>query len=146
MSKVTLAAFLRPAETVEEEHPSKPKTTGNINDNIENNIKKGKQKRKTNQKEVASRSVPICLVTLFLRLWTLPYTLVRYNKMQKPRRNTYFETNIIVTQTWNLSKRFTRPNFRAKKFYTLKMRKWRLFSPAINSENASLSVIWASFG
>ena len=43
-------------------------------------------------------------------------------------------------------KKFTRPNFRAKKFYTLKMRKWRLFSPAINSENASLSVIWASFG
>ena len=49
MSKVTLAAFLRPAETVEEEpilkHPSKPKTKGNINDNIENNIKKGKQKQ-----------------------------------------------------------------------------------------------------
>ena len=43
-------------------------------------------------------------------------------------------------------KKFTRPNFRAKKFYTLKMRKWRLFSPAINSENVSLSVIWASFG
>ena len=43
-------------------------------------------------------------------------------------------------------KKITRPNFRAKKFYTLKMRKWRLFSPAINSENASLSVIWASFG
>ena len=43
-------------------------------------------------------------------------------------------------------KKFTRPNFRAKKFYTLKTRKLRLFSPAINSENASLSVIWASFG
>ena len=43
-------------------------------------------------------------------------------------------------------KKFTRPNFRAEKFYTLKMRKLRLFSPAINSENASLSVIWASFG
>ena len=42
--------------------------------------------------------------------------------------------------------KFTRPNFRAKKFYTLKTRKSRLFSPAINSENASLSVIWASFG
>ena len=43
-------------------------------------------------------------------------------------------------------KKFTRPNFWAKKFYTLKTRKSRLFSPAINSENASLSVIWASFG
>ena len=43
-------------------------------------------------------------------------------------------------------KKFTGPNFRVKEFYTLKMRKWRLFSPAINSENASLSVIWASFG
>ena len=43
-------------------------------------------------------------------------------------------------------KKFTRPNFRAKEFYTLKTRKSRLFSPAINSENASLSVIWPSFG
>ena len=43
-------------------------------------------------------------------------------------------------------KKFTRPNFWAKEFYTLKTRKSRLFSPAINSENASLSVIWASFG
>ena len=38
-------------------------------------------------------------------------------------------------------KKFTRPNFRAKEFYTLKTRKSRLFSPAIHSENASLSVI-----
>ena len=43
-------------------------------------------------------------------------------------------------------KKFTRPNFRAKKFYTLKTHKARLFLPAINSENASLSVIWPSFG
>ena len=43
-------------------------------------------------------------------------------------------------------KKFTRPNFRAKEFYTLKTRKSRLFSPAINSENASLSVIWPPFG
>ena len=43
-------------------------------------------------------------------------------------------------------KKFTRPNFRPKEFYTLKTRKLRLFSPAINSDNASLSVIWASFG
>ena len=43
-------------------------------------------------------------------------------------------------------KKFTRPSFRAKEFYTLKMRKSRLFLPAINSENASLSVIWPSYG
>ena len=43
-------------------------------------------------------------------------------------------------------KQFTRPNFRAKEFYTLKTRKWRLFLLAINSENALLSVIWPSFG
>ena len=43
-------------------------------------------------------------------------------------------------------KKFTRPNFRANEFYTLKMRKSRLFSPAINSKNSSLSVIWPSFG
>ena len=43
-------------------------------------------------------------------------------------------------------KKFTRPNFQAKEFYTLKTRKSRLFSLAINSENASLSVIWPSFG
>ena len=38
-------------------------------------------------------------------------------------------------------KKITRPNFRVKEFYTLKTCKSRLFSPAINSENASLSVI-----
>ena len=43
-------------------------------------------------------------------------------------------------------KKFTLPNLRAKKIYTLKMRKSRLFLPAINRENALLSVIWPSFG
>ena len=43
-------------------------------------------------------------------------------------------------------KKFTGPNFRVKEFYTLKTRKSRLFSPALNSEKASLSVIWPSFG
>ena len=38
-------------------------------------------------------------------------------------------------------KKFTRPNFPVKEFYTLKTRKSRLFLPAINSKNASLSVI-----
>ena len=38
-------------------------------------------------------------------------------------------------------KKFTRPNFRAKEFCTLKTRKSRLFLPAINNKNASLSVI-----
>ena len=42
-------------------------------------------------------------------------------------------------------KKFTRPNFCAKVFYTVKTRKLRLFSPAINSENASLIVIWPTF-
>ena len=55
---------------------------------------------------------------------------------------------ILDRGQWNLVgpdlkfvKKFTQPNFQAKGFYTLKMRKLRLFSPAINSENASLSVI-----
>ena len=43
-------------------------------------------------------------------------------------------------------KKFTRPNFRGKELYTLKTRKSRLFLPAINSKNESLSVIWQSFG
>ena len=43
-------------------------------------------------------------------------------------------------------KKFTRPNFRAKEFYTLKTPKSRLFSPPVNSKNASSSVIWPSFG
>ena len=43
-------------------------------------------------------------------------------------------------------KKFTRPKFWAKEFYTLKMRKSILLSPAINSKNASLLVIWPSFG
>ena len=43
-------------------------------------------------------------------------------------------------------KKFTRPNFWAKEFYTVKTRKSRLFSQAINSKNASISVIWSSFG
>ena len=43
-------------------------------------------------------------------------------------------------------KKFTRPNFQAKEFYILKTRKSRLFSPAINRDNATLTVIWPSFG
>ena len=43
-------------------------------------------------------------------------------------------------------KKFTRPNFWAKEFYTLKTPKLRLFSPPVNSKNASSSVIWPSFG
>ena len=42
-------------------------------------------------------------------------------------------------------KKFTRPNFHANECYTLKTRKTRLFLPAINSKNASLSVIWPIF-
>ena len=68
-------------------------------------------------------------------------------------KSTRYSHSLHMLSTWYLHsadlefvKKFTRPNFRAKKFYTLKTRKLRLFSPAINSENASLSVIWASFG
>ena len=56
------------------------------------------------------------------------------------------KTKTIVQSDLKFDKKFTRPNFQAKEFYTLKTRKSRLFSPAINSENASLSVIWPSFG
>ena len=59
-------------------------------------------------------------------------------------KNTYIY--IYCYQTWNLSKKFTLPNFQVKEFYSLKTRKSRLFSPAMNSENASLSVIWPNFG
>ena len=42
--------------------------------------------------------------------------------------------------------KFTRPNFPAKEFYTLKTGISILFLTAINKENASLSAIWLSFG
>ena len=54
-----------------------------------------------------------------------------------------YETNIDLKF---VKRKCTRPNFRAKEFYTLKTRKLRLYSPAINSKNASLSVTWSSFG
>ena len=60
--------------------------------------------------------------------------------LQKRKNSTAFLPDLEFV------KKFTRPNFRAKEFYTLKMRKSRLLSPAINSKNASLSVIWPSFG
>ena len=53
---------------------------------------------------------------------------------------------MIIMAYLEFVKKFTRPNFWAKEFYTLKMRISRVFSPAINSENASLSEIWPSFG
>ena len=52
---------------------------------------------------------------------------------------------LITRPDLKFVKKFTRPNFRAKEFYTLKTRKLRLFLPAINSKNASLSLIWPSF-
>ena len=54
--------------------------------------------------------------------------------------------NIYLGRDLEFVKKITRPNFGAKEFYTLKTRKSRLFLPAINSENASLLVIWPSFG
>ena len=59
-------------------------------------------------------------------------------------RKTFYingEKNIQATDL-EFVKKFTRPNLRAKEFYTLKTRKSRLFSPAINSENASLAQFW----
>ena len=56
------------------------------------------------------------------------------------------EIEILIHPDLEFVKKFTRPNFRAKEFYTLKTCKSRLFSPAINSKNASLSIIWPSFG
>ena len=52
---------------------------------------------------------------------------------------------VVITRDLKFVKKFTRPNSRGKEFYTLKTRISRVFSPAINSENASLSVIWPSF-
>ena len=57
-----------------------------------------------------------------------------------------FTSDKYIQPDLKFVKKFTRPNFRAKEFYTLKTRKLRLFSPAINSKNASLSVIWPPFG
>ena len=54
--------------------------------------------------------------------------------------------NGCVQPVLKFVKKITRPNFRAKEFYTLKSRKSRLFWPAKNSKNASLSAIWPSFG
>ena len=57
------------------------------------------------------------------------------------------QVNIFIFFTdLKFVKKFTRPNFRSKEFYTLKTRKSRLFLPAINSKNASLSGIGPSFG
>ena len=53
---------------------------------------------------------------------------------------------LIMTTDLEFVKKFTRPYFRPQEFYTLKTRTWRLFSPAKNSKNASLSAIWPSFG
>ena len=53
---------------------------------------------------------------------------------------------VIGRQTWNLSKKITRPNFRAKDFYTLKTRKSWLFSPALKQRKciiiSSLVLFW----
>ena len=53
---------------------------------------------------------------------------------------------LIMTTDLEFVKKFTRPYFRPQEFYTLKTRTSRLFSPATNSKNASLSAIWPSFG
>ena len=62
--------------------------------------------------------------------------------LRKKRNDLLF----IAAADLEFVKKFTRPNFQVQEFYTLKTRESRLFSPAINSENASLSVIWPCFG
>ena len=61
-------------------------------------------------------------------------------------RNLWIKNQLKHKSDLEFVKKFTRPNFRPKEFYTLKTRKLRLFSPAISSKNASLSVIWSSYG
>ena len=51
----------------------------------------------------------------------------------------------ILGQTWNLSKKLHDPIFRRKNFTHWKRVNRAFFSPAINSENALLTVIWPSF-
>ena len=67
---------------------------------------------------------------------------------RKLAKNTELGLDQILNTCSDLEfvKKFTPPNFWAEEFYTLKTRKSRLFSLAINSKNASLSVIWPSFG
>ena len=48
-------------------------------------------------------------------------------------------------QTWYLSKKFTRPNFQAKEFYTLKTRKSRPFSPTNKQRKCTFLLIWSFF-
>ena len=67
------------------------------------------------------------------------------NQKQMHEVRTYLKINTTHVDL-EFVKKFTWPNFRGKEFYTLKTRKSRLFSPAINSKNASLSVIWPCFG
>ena len=83
--------------------------------------------------------------------------LSKYSREQKGRRTYLLRCKkvgsvgkvgweVILGADLEFVKKSTRPNFCAKEFYTMKTRKSRLFSPAINSENASLSEIWPSFG
>ena len=78
--------------------------------------------------------------------WLLQGQLKRLKPVYDACRMNVLEAPHDLVADLEFVKKFTRPNFRARKFYTLKTRKLRLFSPAINSDNASLSVIWASFG
>ena len=80
------------------------------------------------------------LYRLFFRgHFSIPKSIMRYS-------NPPTTVSKNVSTGLKFVKKFTRPNFRVKEFYTLKTRKSRLFSPAMNSKNASITVIWPSFG
>ena len=83
-------------------------------------------------------------------VWWLEAAAVRHQLHYLRVKSVLLVCQSVVYRWWwsdlEFVKKFTRPNFQAKEFYTLKTRKSRLFSLAINSENASLSVIWPSFG
>ena len=101
------------------------------------------------------------LTSVKFRRFTL--NVVINDQRNESQRNSNLTRSIVAAKNEGLSKeggqmvstlstdlefvkKFTRPNFRVKEFYTLKTRQSRLFSPVINSKNASLSVIWPSFG
>ena len=86
-----------------------------------------------------SRWSPLTIYNIYLRILAASHcSLIKGTILNTARQHSGTDLEFV--------KKFTRPNFRVKEFYTLKTRQSRLFSPVINSKNASLSVIWPSFG
>ena len=78
--------------------------------------------------------------------WTSIFDRLHLSSISVLVKFTILQKNAHGYPDLEFVKKFTRPNFPVKEFYTLKTRKSRLFSPTINSKNTSLSVIWPSFG